>query len=60
MRGVLEVGKGRGEAYRGWGREGERKAYSDRENPENVFDAEAGATCLIEYDSDCAVDAVTA
>ena len=40
--------------------EGEREAYFDGENPENVFDTEAGTTCLVEHDSDCAIDAVTA
>ena len=40
--------------------EGERKAYFDGEDPENVFDTEPGATCLVEHDSDCAIDTMTA
>ena len=42
------------------GLEGKRSTYFDREDPENIFDTEAGATCLVEYNPDCAIDAVTA
>lgn len=42
------------------GRGGERVAYFEGKDPKNVFNAEAGATCLVENDSDGAVDAVTA
>ena len=44
----------------GFGVGRKRKAYFDGEDPENIFDTEASATCLVEYNPDCAIDAVTA
>ena len=47
-------GLGREEKRREW------KAYFEGQDPENVFDAEASATCLVKYNSDSAIDAMTA
>lgn len=44
----------------GLGRGPARNTYLEGENPENIFNAEARATCLVEHNSDCTIRAVAA